>query len=261
MANPVLYSLIIHLITFQHPSSSPSNFIDMKLSNLSLLVAVVTTGCAALPPPISKESHLTNPPVPIIARTPDSPIIYAPTGDTLNRTACFCASRTWPVDQTFGYYYSLSYYNAHLNHTYLLEPACQSRISVEVPDNYNPKDKPVLQNQCLQSRFHNPEKHCTGKDGDSNTFCYTFAGGANYDSWAFGSQHRTGLPLEPQVNYSNDVVEEVCERSCNEHNGGMEMLKGDAFDVLSPYYEVVGERLDSSVVFYPLLDDMCKDCK
>ena len=228
---------------------------------LSLLVAVVTTGCAALPSPIPDGSHLANLPIPVIARTPDPPIMHAPTGDTLNRTACYCASRTWPMDQTFGYYYSLSYYNAHLDHTYLLEPACQSRISVDVQDKYDPKGKPVLQNQCLQSHFHNPEKYCTGKDGDRYTFCYTFAGGADYDSWAFGSQYRTGLPLKPQVNYSKDVVEEVCERSCNEHNGGMEMLKGDAFDVLSPYYELVGERLESSIVFYPSLDDMCKGCK
>ena len=165
------------------------------------------------------------------------------------------------MDQTFGYHYSISYYNAHSDHTYLLEPTCQSRDSVNVEDKYDPTDRPVIQNECLQSRFHDPKKFCTGEDGDKNNFCYTFAGGADYDSWAFNSQHRTGLPLKPQFNYSKDVVEEVCERSCNENNGGMEMLKGDAFDVLSPYYELGGERLDSSIVFYPSIDDMCKGCK
>ena len=165
------------------------------------------------------------------------------------------------MDQTFGYYYSISYYNAHLDHTYLLEPACQSRLSVNFQDKYDPKDKPVLQNQCLRSRFHDPEKYCTAKEGGENTFCYTFAGGADHDSWAFGPQYRTGLPLEPEVNYPKDVVEDVCEQSCNEDDGGMEMLKGDAFDVLSGYYDLVGERLESSIVFYPSLPDMCKGCK
>lgn len=164
------------------------------------------------------------------------------------------------MDQTFGSYYSISYYNAHLDHTYLLEPTCQSRVSVDVPDNYHSEDK-HLQNQCLRSQFHDPVKYCTAKDNDKNDFCYTFAGGADLDSWAFGPQYRTGLPMTPQFNYSKAMVEEVCERSCNEHNGGMEMLKGDAYDILSGYYEVVGERLDSSVVFYPSLPDMCQGCK
>lgn len=57
------------------------------------------------------------------------------------------------------------------------------------------------------------------------------------------------------------MVEEVCEASCKEQVGGMEMLKGDALEVLAPYYKLVGERLDSSVVFYPSIPDMCEGCK
>ena len=104
-------------------------------------------------------------------------------------------------------------------------------------------------------------KYCTGKDTDKGTFCYTFAGGADYDSWSFNGQYRTGLPLEPNTNYSPDVVEDVCEQSCKEKVGGMEMLKGDAVEVLKGYYNFTGERLWSSVVFYPSLPDMCDGCK
>lgn len=104
-------------------------------------------------------------------------------------------------------------------------------------------------------------KFCTGKDTDKDTFCYTLAGGADYDSWSFNGQHRTGLPLEPQVNYPPNVVENVCEESCKEHVTDMELLKGDALELLKGYYKLVGERLCSSVVFYPSIDDMCKECK
>ena len=187
--------------------------------------------------------------------------ISAPTGDTLNRTVCFCASPHWAMDQTYGFYYLIKYYNAHLDRTYILEPACQSRISINVQDKYDPKDKPILQNECLRSRFHDPLKYCTGKDTDKDGFCYTLAGGPDYDSWWFNSQHRTGLPLEPEVNYPQNIVEKVCEESCKEKAGGMEMLKGDALEVLDGYYNLVGERLFSSIVFYPSLDDMCEGCK
>lgn len=104
-------------------------------------------------------------------------------------------------------------------------------------------------------------KYCSGKDTNQDEFCYTLAGGADYDSWAFNGQHRTGLPLEPEVNYAPSVVEKVCEQSCMERVGGMEILKGDALEVLEGYYKLVGERLWSSVVFYPSLPDMCKGCK
>lgn len=165
------------------------------------------------------------------------------------------------MDQTYGFYYLIDYYNAHIDHHYTLEPSCQSRISINVQDKYDPKDKPVLENECLRSHFHDAAKYCAGKDTDNDTFCYTLAGGADYDTWAFGRQHRTGLPLEPEVNYSPEVVEEVCEESCKEHVGGMKMLKGDALEVLEGYYNLVGERLRSSVVFYPSIPDMCEDCK
>lgn len=165
------------------------------------------------------------------------------------------------MDQSYGFYYQISYYNAHLDHTYTLEPACQSSVSINVQDKYDPKDKPILQNECLRSRFHDPVKYCTGKDTDENTFCYTLAGRADYDTWAFNGQHRTGLPLEPEVNYPRNVVEEMCEESCNEHVEGMEMLKEDALEILGGYYNLVGESLESSVVFYPSLPDMCKGCR
>lgn len=190
--------------------------------------------------------------------------ISAPTGDTLNRTACFCASPTWESDKNYGFYYKIDYYNAHLDEHYVLEPTCQSRISLNVEDKYNPKDKPVLQNACLRSRFHTPTKFCTLKESGAktlNTFCYTFAGGSDYDTWAFNGQHRTGLPLEPEVNYAFSVVEDVCEASCKKRVGGMEFLKGDAMEVLKGNYTLVGERLWSSVVFYPSIPDMCKGCK
>ena len=165
------------------------------------------------------------------------------------------------MEQTYGFYYLIKYYNAHLDRTYILEPACQSRTSINVQDKYDPKDKPVLQNECLRSRFHDPVKYCTGKDTDKDGFCYTLAGGPDYDSWWFNGQHRTGLPLEPEVNYPPDLVEKVCEESCKEKVGGMEMLKGDALELLEGYYNLVGERLFSSIVFYPALDDMCEGCK
>lgn len=87
------------------------------------------------------------------------------------------------------------------------------------------------------------------------------AGGADYDTWAFNGQHRTGLPLEPGVNYPPGVVEKVCDESCKEKLAGMEMLRGDALEALKGYFNFTGERLWSSVVFYPSIDDMCKGCK
>lgn len=198
---------------------------------------------------------------PVLQSAKAHAVISAPTGDTLNRTVCFCASHQWAMDQTYGFYYRISYYNAHLDRTYILEPACQSRIAVNVQDEYDPKDKPVLQNECLRSHFHDAARYCTGKDTDKDTFCYTLAGGPDYDSWSFNRQYRTGLPMEPEVNYSPDVVEEVCEESCEKYVGGMEMLKAEALDVLDGYYNLTGERLSSSVVFYSSLPDMCDDCK
>lgn len=166
------------------------------------------------------------------------------------------------MDQTYGFFYKIDYYNVHLNRTFILDEACQSRNEVNVQDKYDPSDKPVLENECLQTRFHNPVQYCTGnKETDKDVFCYTWAGGADYDSWSFNGQHRTGLPLEPEVNYAPDVVEQVCEQSCKENLGGMEMLKGDAVDVLKGYYNFTGERLWSSVVFYPSIPDMCDSCK
>lgn len=165
------------------------------------------------------------------------------------------------MDQTYGFYYLIDYYNAHLDHHYTLEPSCQSRISIDVQDKYDPNDKPTLQNACLRSRFHDPVKYCTGKVTGENTFYYTLAGGADYDTWAFNGQHRTGLPLEPEVNYPPNVVEKVCDESCKSHVSGMEMLNGDALEALKGYYNLTGERLWSSVVFYPSIDDMCKGCK
>ena len=63
------------------------------------------------------------------------------------------------------------------------------------------------------------------------------------------------------MNYPPEVVEAVCEESCQKHVGGMEMLKGETLKLLEGYYESVGERLWSSVVFYPSLADMCDGCK
>lgn len=165
------------------------------------------------------------------------------------------------MNQNYGFYYLLRYYNAHLNRTYTLEPACQSSLSIEIQDEYDPKNKPVLQNECLRARFQDPMKFCTGKDTAKDTFCYTLAGGAGYDSWSFGGQHRTGLPTEPVVEYPPEVVQEMCEESCKEHNGGMEMLKAEALDVLEGYYKLVGETLRSSIEFYPSIPDMCEGCK
>ena len=82
-----------------------------------------------------------------------------------------------------------------------------------------------------------------------------------YDTYSFNGQHRTGLPTVPVVNYTSEVVERVCEESCKEHVSGMEMLKADALKVLEGYYNLVGRTLKSSVVFYPSIPDMCKDCK
>ena len=165
------------------------------------------------------------------------------------------------MDQSYGFYYKINYYNAHLDRHYIIEPSCQSRLSVNVQDKYDPDDKPVLENECLRSHFHDPVRYCTGKETDENTFCYTMAGGADYDSWSFNGQHRTGLPLQPQVNYPPSVVEDVCEESCKEHVAGMEMLNEDAMELLEGYYKLVGETLGSSVVFYPSIDDMCTGCK
>ena len=205
----------------------------------------------------------TSSPVSAMAQpySPPHDVINTPTGDSLNRTVCFCASPNWALDQNYGFYYRIEYYNVHLNRTYTLEPACQSSISVNVEDKYDPNENSVLQNECLRTRFRDPVKYCTGKDTAENVFCYTLAGGADYDTWAFNGQHRTGLPLEPELNYSPQVVEEVCEESCNEHAGGMGMLKEDALEALKGHYNLVGERLWSSIVFYPSIPDMCKDCK
>ena len=114
-------------------------------------------------------------------------------------------------------------------------------------------------------------KYCTGKDiklgGTKNekerddVFCYRMAGGAAYDSYSFNGQQRTGLPRTPVVNYTKEVVERVCEASCGEYVEGMEMLKGDALEVLEGYYDLVGQTLRSSVVFYPSIPDMCDGCK
>lgn len=187
--------------------------------------------------------------------------LSAPTGDTLNRTACYCASPRWIIDQTYGYYYNLSYYNAHLDRTFSLSPSCTSSLAINVQDDYDPADKPVLQNACLRSHMVDPSKFCNGTQGAKETFCYTFAGGPDSDSWALGKQHRTGLPDEPALHYSEEVVANVCEKACKEKVGGMEMLKEDAWEVLEGYYNLVGKTLNSSVVFYPSLPDMCEDCK
>lgn len=89
-----------------------------------------------------------------------------------------------------------------------------------------------------------------------------YVGGApGYDSWSFNGQHRTGLPTEPVVEYSFEEVGEVCEEACKEHVGGMEMLKADAWKVLEGYYDLVGQSLNSSVVFYPSIPDMCDGCE
>ena len=128
-------------------------------------------------------------------------------------------------------------------------------------DKYDPKDKPILQNECLRTRVNDPMKYCTGKDTGTDVFCYTMAGGADLDSYSFNGQHRTGLPSNPVVNYTTEVVERVCEESCKEHVGGMEMLKADALELLEGYYDLVGQTLKSSVVFYPSIPDMCKDCQ
>lgn len=63
------------------------------------------------------------------------------------------------------------------------------------------------------------------------------------------------------MNYPPDVVEDVCEESCEKNVGGMELLKEDALDVLDGYYNLTGETLTSSVVFYSSLPDMCDGCK
>ena len=104
-------------------------------------------------------------------------------------------------------------------------------------------------------------KYCTGKDTGVDVFCYTMAGGAAFDSYTFNGQLRKGLPSEPAVNYTAEVVERVCEESCKEHVDGMKMLKADELEVLEGYYDLVGQTLKSSVVFYPSIPDMCNDCK
>ena len=165
------------------------------------------------------------------------------------------------MDQNYGFIYVLTYHNAHQNRTYTLEPACQSMLSINVMDKYDPEDKPILQNECLRSRVNDPMRYCTGKDPGTDVFCYTLAGGAEFDSYSFNGQHRTGLPSEPVVNYTAEAVERVCEESCKEHVHGMEMLKADALEVLEGYYDLVGQTLKSSVVFYPSIPDMCDGCK
>ena len=152
--------------------------------------------------------------------------------DTLNRTACFCASSHWAMDQTYGSYYRISYYNADLNRTFILEPACQSRISINEQENYDPDNKPVLQNECLRSHADDPMRYCTGKDTDKDAFCYTLAGWPDHDSWSLNGQHRTMQLLASDFKYPPNVVEQVCEESCKEKVGGLEMLKGDALEVL-----------------------------
>ena len=67
--------------------------------------------------------------------------------------------------------------------------------------------------------------------------------------------------MKPVVTYPSETVETVCEESCKEHVGGMEMLKADAWEVLEGYYNLVGQTLNSSVVFYPSIPDMCEDCE
>ncbi len=165
------------------------------------------------------------------------------------------------MDQNYGYYYKISYLNAHLNRTYVIEQACQSALSINLQVENNPKDRPILQNECLRSREGAPTKFCTGKETKDDTFCYTLEGSPDKDSYSFNGQHRTGLPVKPQVVYSSEVVEKVCEESCKEHVEGMEMLKDDALEVLEGYYNLVGVSLNSTVVFYPSIPDMCKDCK
>ena len=245
-----------HISSISNRSKAKNNNMFSKVLCLMLYLPLLILAYPADP-------RYTISPISAIARSANPPptAIHGPTGDTLNRTACFCASRTWAVDRTYGFYYMISYYNAHLDQTYTLEPACQSRISVDVQGEDDPKDQPVLQNECLRSRFHDPIKYCSGTDTDENTFCYTLAGGPARDSWAFRGQHRVGLPLKPEVNYPPNVVETVCEASCEEHVGGMEMLKGGALEVLEGYYQLVGESLRGSVVFYPSIADMCEGCK
>lgn len=165
------------------------------------------------------------------------------------------------MDRNYGYYYRLDYHNAHLDRTYTLEPACRSSLAIDIQDKYDPENKPVLQNECLRSRVRDPASYCTGKQTDRDVFCYTLAGGPESDSWSFNGQHRTGLPTEPVVDYSPERVAEVCEESCKEHVGGMEMLKADAWEVLQGYYNLVGQSLNSSVVFYPSIPDMCDGCE
>lgn len=227
-------------------------------SNILCLILYLPFLIHAYPP---KFRFITPPPSPTPHPANAAAAISTPTGDTLNRTVCYCASPQWLLDRNYGSFYNISYYNAHQNRTYTLEPACASAIEISLQDPYDPNDKPRLQNECLESRFHNPMRYCTGKESDKDVFCYTWAGGADYDSWSLNGQSRTGLPLEPEVNYSADVVEQVCEQACKEKLGGMEMLKGDTIEVLKEYYNYTGERLWSSVVFYPSIPDMCDGCK
>ena len=161
------------------------------------------------------------------------------------------------------------YYNAHTNRTFTLDPACKSAVSIDVMDPYNDGGngkkgtKPVLQNECLRSREGDPAKYCSGDNkgaDEDNVFCYTLGGGPEHDSWSFNGQHRTGLPDVPVKIYSEEVVAEACEAACMGFNG-MEMMKGDALEVLGGYYDLVGVKLESSVVFYPSLPDMCEGCK
>lgn len=166
------------------------------------------------------------------------------------------------MDRNYGYYYRIDYHNAHLDRTYTLKPACKSELVIDIQEKYDPENKPVLQNGCLRSHVNDAASYCTGKQGvDRDVFCYTLAGGPEYDSWSFNGQLRTGLPTELVVEYSPEMVAEVCEESCKEHVSGMEMLKANASEVLEGYYNLVGQSLNSSVVFYPSIPDICEGCE
>ena len=104
-------------------------------------------------------------------------------------------------------------------------------------------------------------KYCTGQDADKDVFCYTLAGRPRNDSWSLNGQHRRMPLLASDFIYPPNVVEQVCEESCKEKVGGMEMLKGDALEVLEGYYKLNEEALLSSIVFFPSLQNICDGCE